>query len=150
MVPNLQEESWKALRLVHSSMVAQECSVADFVISEELLKSCAHASNRYKLYLVEKSAEKGETEKTRKRKVLKEELAGAKKRKLELEAVMKRLVGTANKKAKEAEKKTEAVAMKSLLMESNAAREKSEDLQKDIADQEKEIVDIEQKIKHTE
>ena len=40
LAPNMQEVSLQAIRLIHSSMLAQETSVADFVISEELLSSC--------------------------------------------------------------------------------------------------------------
>ena len=42
LAPNMQEESLQAIRLIHSSMLAQ-ISVADFVIPEKLLSSCNHA-----------------------------------------------------------------------------------------------------------
>ena len=87
LTPNLQEVSLQAIRLVHSSVLAQNIKVADFIIIEALLSSCSHASNRYNMYLMEKKEEKEKTEKGRKRKVLEEDLIAAKKEKLELESL---------------------------------------------------------------
>ena len=68
-----------------------------------------------------------------------EELASAKKAKEDLEKVSKKLVNTADKKAKEAEKQKDSTAMKALL-ESNSARSRSGEIQKkEIPGQEKEI-----------
>ena len=151
LTPNLQEMSLRAIRLVYSSLKAEKMKVADFPISEKLLTSCNHASNRYRMHLMEKSAEKEKTGKDRKRKELHQELTAAKKRKTELESVAKKLVDTAKRKAKEAEKKSDAAVIKALVIESNSSREKAEDLQrKDIPAQEKEIKDIEGKLKKME
>ena len=84
----------------------------------------------------------------RKRKTLEEDVIAAKKEKLELERVSKKLLDTADRKAKDAEKKKGATVMKALLIESNAARERVEQIQKkDIPAQDKEIKKIEEKIK---
>ena len=148
LTPNLQEVSLQAIRLVHSSVLAQKIKVADFVITESLLSSCSHASNRYNMYLMEKKEEKEKTEKGRKRKALEEDLIAAKKEKLELERVSKKLLDTAGKKAKDAEKKKDATVMKALLIESNASRERAVQIQKkDIPAQDKEIKKIEERIK---
>ena len=145
LIPNLQEVSLQAIRLVHSSVLAQNIKVADFIITEALLSSCSHASNRYNMYLMEKKEEKEKTEKGRKRKALEEDLIAAKKEKLELERVSKKLLDTA---AKDAEKKKDATVMKALLIESNASRERAEQIQKkDIPAQDKEIKKTEEKIK---
>ena len=85
--------------------------------ADKLLKSCSHASNKYKMYLMEKKAEK-KTDMGQKRKALQDELMAAKKKKTELESVASWLLDTANKKAKEAEKKSGVAAMKALIMES--------------------------------
>ena len=62
--------------------------------------------------------------------------------------VSKKLLDTADKKAKDAEKKKAATVMKALLIESNASRERAEQIQKkDIPAQDKEIKKIEEKIK---
>ena len=37
LAPNLQETSLVAMRLVHSSMQAAKCKVADFVVDDALL-----------------------------------------------------------------------------------------------------------------
>ena len=125
LAPNLQEISLRALRLIHSSLSAKKIKVADFQISEELLSSCNHASNRYKMFLMEKRTEKEHT--VRGKKALEEELGSAKKQE-ELESVAMKLIDTGDKKAKEPAKQKDATKMKALLMESNALREKSEKL----------------------
>ena len=84
----------------------------------------------------------------RKRKALEEDLIAAKKEKLELERVSKKLFDTTDKKAKDAEKKKDATLMKALLIESNASRERAKQIQKkDIPAQDKEIKKIEEKSK---
>ena len=127
---NLQETSLVAMTLVHSSMQAVKCKVADFVVNDALLSSCACARNRYQMYLMERKAEQERTEKGQKRKALMEELISAKTGKEDIEKVSKKLVNTADKKAKEAEKQKDSTAMKALLVESNTARSKSEEIQK--------------------
>ena len=74
LAPNLQETSLVVMRLVHSSMEAAKCKVGDFVVIDALLSSCAHARNRYQMYLMERKAEQERTEKGQKRKALMEEL----------------------------------------------------------------------------
>ena len=86
---NLQEVSLQAVRLVHSSVLAQNIKVADFVITEALLSSWSHASNRHNMYLMEKKEEKEKTEKERRRETLEEDLIAAKKEKLKLESLKK-------------------------------------------------------------
>ena len=145
---NLQETSLVAIRLVHSSMQVAKCKVGDFVVNDALLSSCAHARNRYQMYLMERKAEQERTEKGQKRKALMEELTSAKKAKEDLEKVSKKLVNTVDKKVKEAEKQKDSTAMKALLVESNAARSRSEEIQKkEIPGQEKEIKKTEERIK---
>ena len=99
-------------------------------------------------YVPHGKEKKEKTEKGRKREALEEDLIAAKKEKLELERVSKELLGTADKKAKDAEKKKDATVMKALLIESNASRERAEQIQKkDIPAQHKEIKKIEEKIR---
>ena len=148
LAPNLQETSLVAMRLVHSSMQVAKCKVGDFVVNDALLSSCAHVRNRCQMYLKERKAEQERTEKGQKRKALMEELTSAKKAKEDLEKISKKLVNTADKKAKEAEKQKDFTAMKALLVESNAARSRSDEIQKEeIPGQEKEIKKIEERIK---
>ena len=49
------------MRLVHSSMQAAKCKVADYVVNDALLSSCAHARKRYQMYLMERKAEQERT-----------------------------------------------------------------------------------------
>ena len=78
LAPKLQSTSLVAMRLVHSSMQVGKCKVGDFVVNDALLSSCAHARNRYQMYLMERKAEQERTEKGQKRKALMEELTSAK------------------------------------------------------------------------
>ena len=96
---------------------------------------------------MERKAEQERTEKGQKSKALMEELTSAKKAKEDLEKVSKELVNTADKKAKEAEEQKDSTAVKALLVESNDARCRSEEIQKkEIPGQEKEIKKIEESI----
>ena len=121
LAPSMQEMNLKAIRLVHISVASLKIKTSDFIVTDKLLKSCSHASNKYKMYLMEKKAEKEKTDMGQKRKALQDELMAAKKKKTELESVASQLLDTANKKAKEAEKKSGVAAMKALIMESSAS-----------------------------
>ena len=81
---NLKEDSLKTIHLVHDTILAEQTEIAEFVATDELLTSCSHASNRYKMYLMNKDKEAWEPKKTRKIKALQEELIAAKKRGKEL------------------------------------------------------------------
>ena len=72
-----------AIHLVHHSILMKQTKKSDFVITEDL-----HISCKYKMHLIDKSKE---TEKTRKRKTVQEELTLAKKRKEELEQTVNKL-----------------------------------------------------------
>ena len=100
------------------------------------------------MYLMEKKADKEKTDMGQKRRTLQDELMAARKKKTELESVASRLLDTANKKAKEAEKKSGVAAMKALIMESNASRERAEEVKgKDIPAKARETKDTEEKLK---
>ena len=62
LAPNMQEMNLKAIRLVHSSVASLKIKTSDFTVTDKLLKSCSHASNKYKMYLMEKKAEKEKTD----------------------------------------------------------------------------------------
>ena len=57
------------MRLLHSLMHAAKCKVADFVVNDALLSSCAHARNRYQMYLMEGKQNKKELKRDRKGKL---------------------------------------------------------------------------------
>ena len=91
VAPNLEEDSLEVICLVHDTVSSVQIEIAKFVITDELLTSCSHANNRYKVYLLDKDKEAQEPEKARKRKALKEELTAAKKMKRELEVTAQKL-----------------------------------------------------------
>ena len=146
--PNLQEMSLRTIRLIYSSLSTEKTKLTEFHISEELLFSCNHASNRNKMHMIDKKTEKEDKVKGKKRRALEEEQGSVKKKKGELESIAQRLIDTADKKAKEAEKQRNASQMKALLMESNTSREILEKFQKrDIPAQEKETQDLQKQLK---
>ena len=67
---------------------------------------------------------------------------------MQLEVMAQKLAESVDKKAKEAEKKTDVAKMKTLLMESNASRKKCQEITKtDVPKQEEEIKEVEKKLK---
>ena len=151
LVPNLQENSLTAVRVIQSFIMAEIIKIADFVITEQLSKSCSQASARYRMYLLEKDKEKTTSEKGRKRKLLQDQLQTAKKRKEDLNSISRRLIDTADQKVKEAEKKKNAAEMRALIMESNATRGRSQKiLTEEIPVLEKEITEVQRSIKKLE
>ena len=63
-----------AVHLICDSILTKQIKISDFVVTEDLLTSCSHASNKYRVHLLGKSKEAEETENTRKRKALQEGL----------------------------------------------------------------------------
>ena len=51
---NLKTLSLTALCLIHDSISAGQIEITDYIVTDELLTSCSHASNRYKMCLMEK------------------------------------------------------------------------------------------------
>ena len=99
------------------------------------------------MYMLERQTKDQEPEKVRKRKVLQDDLVSAKKRKTELQVTAQKLVHSADEKAKDAVKRTDAAALRALLIESNASREKSRDPRERSPKQEEKIKQIEEKLK---
>ena len=127
LAPNMQEDELESNQTCAQLCCISEIKTSDFTVTDKLLKSCSHASNKYKMYLMEKKAEKEKTDMGQKSKALQDEMMAAKK-KTELESVASWLLDTANKKAKEAEKKSGVAAMKALIMESSASWEEQKEV----------------------
>ena len=121
LAPNLKSVNLTALCLIHDTISEGQIEIDDYIITDELLTSCSDASNRYRMYVMERQKEDQEPDKNRKRKALQEELIAAKKRKTEVQATAQKLVDSADMKAKEAEKRTDVATLKALLIESNAS-----------------------------
>ena len=100
------------------------------------------------MYMMERQTKDQEPEKFRKRKALQDDLVSAKKRKTELQVTAQKLVHSTDEKAKDAVKRTDAAELRALLIESNASREKSQEiLEKEVPKQEEKIKQIEEKLK---
>ena len=56
--PNLKALSLTVLYLIHGSVSVGQIEIVDHIITDELLTSCSHAGNRYKMYLIEKKTKK--------------------------------------------------------------------------------------------
>ena len=121
LAPNLKTLSLTYICLFHDTISTKEINIADYIITDELRKSCSHASNGYKMYMMERQTKDQEPEKVRKRKALQDDLVSAKKRKTELQVTAQKLVHSADEKAKDAVKRTDAAALRALLIESNAS-----------------------------
>ena len=63
LAPNLKAVSLTALCLIHDTISEGQIEIGDYIITNELLTSCSHASNRYRMYLMERQKEDQEPEK---------------------------------------------------------------------------------------
>ena len=77
--PNLREVNMIAVHLICDSILTKQIKISDFVVAEDLLTSCSHAGNKYKVHLLGKSKEAEETENIWKRKALQEGLTSKEK-----------------------------------------------------------------------
>ena len=68
------------------------------------------------MYMMERQTKDQKPEKVRKRKALQDDLVSAKKRKTELQVTAQKLVHSADEKAKDAVKRTDAAALRALLI----------------------------------
>ena len=55
--PNLKAVSLTAPCLIHDTISEGQIEIGDYIITDELLTSCSHASNRYRMYLMERQKE---------------------------------------------------------------------------------------------
>ena len=145
ITPNLKQYSLKAICIIHDTNGAEQIEIAEFVIMDELLTSCSHTNNMYRMYLLDKDKEAQQPKKIRKRKAPQEELTAAKKSKKDLEVRAQKLGESADKKAKETQKKTDVATMKTLMIESNVSRKKEEIMKTNVSEQEEEIKEVEKK-----
>ena len=62
LAANLKAVSLTALCLIHDTISEGQIEIGDYLITDELLTSCSHASNRYRMYLMERQKENQEPE----------------------------------------------------------------------------------------
>ncbi|KAK6972356.1 Protein FAM135B, partial [Biomphalaria glabrata] len=124
---NLAERSLIARRSIcdHISNIG---GIQNFVICQKLMSSCSSAYQNYKLYLEAKKKEKSETELSRKRKLLEEEVICLKKRKMAIERDIQSLNETADEYLLEADKKKDLTFVTKSLSLKRTAKEKTEEL----------------------
>ena len=91
LVENLQQLSLKSQRIVHDHITSLGVTVDEFVISNELLLNCKTACTKYKSALEDVIKAEVEDAKTKKRKLITEEIQDVKRRKLTLESCIKSL-----------------------------------------------------------
>ena len=63
LAPNLKAVSVTALHLIHDTISEGQIEIGDYIITNELLTSCSHASNRYRMCLMKRQKEDQEPEK---------------------------------------------------------------------------------------
>ena len=93
------------LCLIHDTISGQ-IEIGDYIITDELLTSCSHASNMYLKKLGKGSSSR--------------RINCSKEKKTELQATAQKLVDSADMKANEAEKRTDVPTLKASLIKSNA------------------------------
>ena len=54
LAPNLKAVSLTALHLICGTISKGQIEIGDYIITDELLTCCSHASNRYRMYLMER------------------------------------------------------------------------------------------------
>ena len=113
LAPNLKALSLTALCLIHDSISAGQIEITDYIITDELLTSFSHESNRYKMYLIEKTKIRNLKNKEKESSSRRVDFQQRKEKQLQVTA--QKLVDSADKKAKEAEKEnrcsyTESIA----------------------------------------
>ena len=86
VIENLHAQSLCALRLVYDSINATKKEVDEIKISKKMLLSCKSAHSKYKIALEENQKAKNDTEKERKRKMISDEIASVKKRRIEVQS----------------------------------------------------------------
>ena len=124
LAPNMQEMNLKSIRFVHSSVASLKIKTIRLHCDwQTFWNPVVMPWKQVQDVLDGEEGRKGKYWHGQKRKALQDELMAAKKKKTELESVASQLLDTANKKAKEAEKKSGVAAMKALIMESNASWE---------------------------
>ena len=139
---NMLQDSLIAIRRAYDGIKQQDGPIEDS-ISEELLTSCTHARQRYHSHLEDKKRLAERTDKERQKKCIEEELCQSRKKKRQLQTIAEELINDANALAKDAEFKNSM----SLLVKSNASRQKSGKKRKAIEDEDKNIDLLQKKLK---
>ena len=131
-----------AIRRAYDGIKQQDGPIENS-ISKEVLTSCTHGRQRYRSHLEDKKRSEERTDKERQKKCTEEGLCQSRKKKRQLQTIEEEVMNNANGLAKEAEMKNSM----SLLVKSNALRQKSGEKRKAIEDEGKNIDLLQQKLK---
>ena len=123
LIENLEKLSLKSLRIVYDELNLSGQKLHEIPIPRELIISCKEANKKYKAALSEKSKTAAETEIGTKRKLKQEEILQVKRKKADIDKVVKTLGGDINKLCLEASTKNNFEEMKLCLEKSNCFRE---------------------------
>ena len=118
LIENLEQKSLKGQRMVYDHIRSIGEKPHDFPIRNELIISCKGASSKYKADLEQSNSTKAEDLKSKKRKLIQEEISEVKRKKLTTEACLKFLQEDADRFSLEAEEKNEM----QLLINANSFR----------------------------
>ena len=136
MVDNLQEVSLTSLRIVYDEILVHG-SFKAFTITKSLLLSCQAACRKYKNELEKKKAASNESEKNNKRKHLGEESLIIKKKKFEVEGLIKELNNDADKIVAQAGAINNIVQIKKFVVKANSSKVSVKEKREVIADLDK-------------
>ena len=133
LVDNLLEVSLSSLRTVYDEIV-HHGSIRSFPINNSLLLSCQSAGTKYNNDLERKKRESEDNEKSQKRKQLGEELSIIKRKKVEMEDLVKELDADADKFVSKAGSTDDVVEMKKLVTKANSFIQSAKEKKKAIAE----------------
>ena len=122
-------------------------SIRSFPIHNSLLLSCNSAGTRYKNDLEQRRKKSVNNENDQKRKQLSEELSVVKRKKVEMEDLMKELDADADKFVSDAGITDEMVEMKKLVTKANSFKQSVEEKKKQIHELEAAIEKIEMELR---
>ena len=130
---NPQEVSLTSLRTVYDE-IFHHGSIRSFPISNSLLFSCQSAGTKYKNDLERKKRKYEDNEKSQKRKQLGEELSSIKRKKVEMEDLVKELDADADKFVSKAVSTDNVVEMKKLVTKANSFKQLAKEKKKAIVE----------------
>ena len=117
---NMEKTYLNARRTVYDHMICSNVNVSEFVVKKGLTHSCKAAHSKYTAHLQETRKERTKEKEGNKRKLLQEELATVKRKKLELEAVVSSLQQDIEKYSIEAAEKEDLKEMQALIIKANS------------------------------
>ena len=117
---NMEKTSLNARRTVYDHMISSYVNVPEFVVKNEFVQSCKAAHSKYTAELQETRKEKAKEKEGNKKKLLQEELATVKRKKLELKTVVSSLQQDIEKYSIEAGEKEDLKEMQALIIKANS------------------------------